>query len=47
VRRFEEFSFTEIGEQLGCSHDACRMLLVRAMAARSKMHELLGEARAR
>ncbi len=33
LRRFEELSFKEIGERLGKSPDACRMLLARAMTA--------------
>ncbi len=32
LRKQEELSFGEIGERLGRSPDACRMLLVRAMA---------------
>jgi RNA polymerase sigma-70 factor (subfamily 1) len=31
LRRYEELSFDEIGERLGRSPDACRMLLARAM----------------
>jgi len=33
LRKFEELSFKEIGERLGKSPDACRMLLARAMTA--------------
>lgn len=33
LRRFEELSFPEIGERMGKSADACRMLFARAMAA--------------
>ena len=33
LRKFEELSFAEIGERLGKSEDACRMLLARAMTA--------------
>jgi RNA polymerase sigma-70 factor (ECF subfamily) len=33
LRRFEELGFKEIGERLGKSPDACRMLLARAMTA--------------
>ena len=33
LRRLEELSYTEIGERLGKSPDACRMLFARAMAA--------------
>jgi RNA polymerase sigma-70 factor (subfamily 1) len=33
LRKFEEQSFAEIGERLGKSPDACRMLLARAMTA--------------
>ena len=33
LRKFEELSFTEIGERLGKSPDACRMLLARALTA--------------
>ena len=33
LRKFEELSFTEIGERMGRSPDACRMLLARAMTA--------------
>ena len=35
LRRFEELSFAEIGERMGRSEDAARMLLARAMAALS------------
>ena len=31
LRKFEELSFREIGERLGKSPDACRMLLARAL----------------
>ena len=33
LRKLEELSFAEIGERLGRSPDACRMLLARAMTA--------------
>lgn len=33
LRRFEELGFAEIGERLGRSADACRMLHARAMSA--------------
>ncbi|MEM1179490.1 MAG: sigma-70 family RNA polymerase sigma factor [Acidobacteriota bacterium] len=33
LRRFEELSFPQIGEHLGKTPDACRMLYSRAMAA--------------
>jgi len=33
LRSYEELSFREIGERLGKSPDACRMLLARAMTA--------------
>ena len=33
LRRYEELSFPEIGEQMGRSADASRMLFARAMAA--------------
>jgi RNA polymerase sigma-70 factor (ECF subfamily) len=33
LRKFEELSFAEIGERLGKTEDACRMLLARAMTA--------------
>jgi RNA polymerase sigma-70 factor, ECF subfamily len=33
LRMFEELSFREIGEHLGRSEDACRMLFARAMTA--------------
>jgi RNA polymerase sigma-70 factor (ECF subfamily) len=33
LRSFEELSFREIGDRLGRSEDACRMLFGRAMAA--------------
>ena len=33
LRKFEELSFREIGERLGKSPDACRMLLARALTA--------------
>jgi DNA-directed RNA polymerase specialized sigma24 family protein len=33
LRKLEELSFVEIGERMGKSTDACRMLLARAMAA--------------
>jgi len=35
LRMFEELSFQEIGERLGRSPDACRMLLARALTALS------------
>ena len=41
LRKFEELSFAEIGERLGKSEDACRMLLARAMTALTlKMSEI-------
>ncbi len=40
LRRYQEFAFKEIGERLGKSPDACRMLLARAMTALTlKMRE--------
>ena len=33
LRKFEELGFREIGERMGRSPDACRMLLARAMTA--------------
>ena len=36
LRQYEELSFSEIGERLGRSPDACRMLLARAIAALSR-----------
>jgi RNA polymerase sigma-70 factor (ECF subfamily) len=33
LRKFEDLSFLEIGQRLGKSEDACRMLLARAMTA--------------
>jgi RNA polymerase sigma-70 factor, ECF subfamily len=36
LRQYEELSFPEIGERLGKSPDACRMLLARAIAALSR-----------
>jgi RNA polymerase sigma-70 factor (ECF subfamily) len=33
LRKYEELSYREIGERLGKSEDACRMLLARAMTA--------------
>ena len=33
LRKFEELSYKEIGERLGKSPDACRMLLARALTA--------------
>ena len=40
LRRYEELSFKEIGQRLGRSPDACRMLLARAMTALTlKMRE--------
>ena len=33
LRKFEELSFAEIGQRLGKTEDACRMLLARAMTA--------------
>jgi RNA polymerase sigma-70 factor, ECF subfamily len=33
LRKLEELSFAQIGERLGRSEDACRMLFARAMAA--------------
>jgi RNA polymerase sigma-70 factor (ECF subfamily) len=41
LRKFEELSFAEIGQRLGKSEDACRMLLSRAMTALTlKMSEI-------
>ena len=41
LRKFEELSFAEIGQRLGKSEDACRMLLARAMTALTlKMSEI-------
>ncbi len=41
LRSYEELSFPEIGERLGRSPDACRMLFARAMTALTlKMREL-------
>lgn len=41
LRNFEELTFPEIGERLGKSPDACRMLLARAMTALTlKMREI-------
>ena len=41
LRKFEELSFGEIGQRLGKSPDACRMLLARALTALTiKTHEL-------
>jgi RNA polymerase sigma-70 factor (ECF subfamily) len=39
LRKFEELSFAEIGERLGKSPDACRMLFARAMAALTRSME--------
>ncbi len=40
LRRYQELGFKEIGERLGKSPDACRMLLARAMTALTlKMRE--------
>ena len=33
LRKLEELSYREIGERMGKSPDACRMLLARAMTA--------------
>ena len=33
LRKYEELSFAEIGERMGKSADACRMLLARALTA--------------
>lgn len=45
LRRFEELTFPQIGERLGKSPDACRMLYTRAMAALTfKLQELSGGA---
>ena len=33
LRKYEELTFPEIGERLGKSADACRMLYARAMTA--------------
>ena len=41
LRKFEELSFADIGQRLGKSEDACRMLLARAMTALTlKMSEI-------
>ena len=41
LRKFEELSFAEIGERMGKTQDACRMLLARAMTALTlKMSEI-------
>ncbi len=41
LRKYEELSFREIGERLGKSPDACRMLLARALSALTlKMREV-------
>jgi len=41
LRKFEELSFAEIGQRLGKTEDACRMLLARAMTALTvKMSEI-------
>ena len=40
LRRYQELGFKDIGERLGKSPDACRMLLARAMTALTlKMRE--------
>jgi RNA polymerase sigma-70 factor (ECF subfamily) len=39
LRKYEDLSFQEIGERLGKSPDACRMLFVRAMAALTRALE--------
>jgi RNA polymerase sigma-70 factor (ECF subfamily) len=39
LRKLEELSFAEIGERMGRSADACRMLLARAMAALARATE--------
>ncbi len=36
LRKYEELSFQEIGERLGRSQDACRMLLARALTSLTK-----------
>ncbi len=41
LRKFEELSFREIGDRVGKSPDACRMMLARAM---SRLTRLLREA---
>lgn len=33
LRKYQELSFAEVGERMGRSEDACRMLLARAMTA--------------
>ena len=33
LRKLEELTFAEIGERLGKSEDACRMLFARALTA--------------
>ena len=41
LRKFEELSFAEIGQRLGKTEDACRMVLARAMTALTvKMSEI-------
>ncbi len=37
LRKFHELSFAEIGQRLGKSEDACRMLLARAMTSLTLM----------
>ena len=37
LRKFAELSYQEIGERLGKSPDACRMLLARALTALTLM----------
>lgn len=39
LRKLEELSFAEIGERMGRSPDACRMLLARAMGALARAKE--------
>ena len=39
LRKYEDLWFQEIGERLGKSPDACRMLFVRAMAALTRALE--------
>jgi RNA polymerase sigma-70 factor (ECF subfamily) len=39
LRKYEDLSFEEIGQRLGRSPDACRMLLARAMTALTRAME--------
>ena len=43
MRRYEELSFAEIGERMGRTPDACRMLYSRAMAALTLRMKTQGE----